>query len=451
MILKCIILIFLYSSSNGQLLETLGNSFLQTVNTITGEAISSVVRATSAGSMSSTRAVGRIGSFPTVRNHNNLVDTANFLPQFQAGLQNEDADLPIMALVKKYGYPIEEHLVTTEDGYILTLHRIKGNGSTLFLMHGLLGSSDDFVLAGPESSLAYFLANKGFDLWLGNARGNKHSRRHVSMTPSEGIFWDFSWHEIGYYDLPAMIDYTLDYTGEKTVKYIGHSQGTTAFFVMASERPEYNEKISLMIAMSPVAWMTHVKSPLAHFMAPSGPAIHAVSKAIGIYEFLPEDNFIKTLKTNICGVGAFADVICGNILFTLAGFDYAQLNVTNLPVIFGHIPSGSSVKQFAHYGQLVMSGDFRYYDNGPVRNIRKYGSEVPPSYRVDRITVPVCLFYSESDWLAQPEDVHTLYNKLPNVLDVYKVPYSKFNHIDFIWAKDIKRLIFRRLLFLINF
>lgn len=66
---------------------------------------------------------------------------------------------------------------------------------------------------------------------------------------------------MGCHDLPAMIDYTLKKTNQEKLIYIGHSQGTTGFFVMASERPEYQEKIKAMFALAPVAYMTHMKSP----------------------------------------------------------------------------------------------------------------------------------------------------------------------------------------------
>ena len=45
-----------------------------------------------------------------------------------------------------------------------------------------------------------------------------------------------------------MIDYALWESGQRTLDYIGHSQGTTAFFVMASERKEMNAKIRTMHA-----------------------------------------------------------------------------------------------------------------------------------------------------------------------------------------------------------
>lgn len=57
------------------------------------------------------------------------------------------------------------------------------------------------------------------------------------------------------------IDYILAKTGEKKLQYIGHSQGTTSFFVMASERPEYNDKIEIMHGLGPTAYLSQAESP----------------------------------------------------------------------------------------------------------------------------------------------------------------------------------------------
>jgi pimeloyl-ACP methyl ester carboxylesterase len=71
---------------------------------------------------------------------------------------------------------------------------------------------------------------------------------------------------MGTYDLPAEIDYILATTGQKKLYYIGHSMGTTMFFVMMSQRPEYNEKIYVMLAFAPVAFFTPSKNPVVHFV-----------------------------------------------------------------------------------------------------------------------------------------------------------------------------------------
>ncbi|KAL4718962.1 hypothetical protein ACJJTC_018949 [Scirpophaga incertulas] len=219
-----------------------------------------------------------------------------------------------------------------------------------------------------------------------------------------------------------MIDHVLDETGRITLKYIGHSQGTTSFFVMASDKPDYNSKISLMVALSPVAYMSHVKSPIVRLLAPTNRLLHGIFKLVGVHEFLPDNRLLRALKQLMCGASPTAEILCGNILFLIAGFGYDQMNVTNLPVIYGHIPSGAATKQFIHYAQSFISGEFRHYDYGAEDNLKKYGTDLPPDYKLSNVVAPVSLFYN-----------------------IHKVPYHPFNHLDFLWAKDFKNIVYYRL------
>ncbi len=91
-----------------------------------------------------------------------------------------------------------------------------------------------------------------------NARGTAPSRRHETLSTNRANFWDFSFHEKGVYDVPATIDYILQHTDHSDLLYIGHSMGTTAFFIMLSERPAYNVKVRAMSALAPVSFMTQV-------------------------------------------------------------------------------------------------------------------------------------------------------------------------------------------------
>lgn len=67
-------------------------------------------------------------------------------------------------MIKKAGYPAEAHVVVTKDGYLLTIHRIPApEGSTpVFLQHGLLGSSADWVVTGKGKSLGKLSKKKMF-------------------------------------------------------------------------------------------------------------------------------------------------------------------------------------------------------------------------------------------------------------------------------------------------
>lgn len=362
---------------------------------------------------------------------------------------NEDADLNVTQLIDKYKHTVNEHYVETDDGYILTMIRIKSRGPPVLLMHGLLMSADDWVTAGPNDGLAYLLALTGYDVWMGNARGNKHSKKHVSMSPDTEQFWNFSWDEIGRYDLPAMIDYVLSATSKEKLAYIGHSQGTTAFFVMCSEKPEYNEKITTMIALAPVAWMSHLKSPLVRMVAPFHYYEIALVKMFKMYEVLPKPIKQQFSREPLCEIGN--GIVCTTILFCLCGFDFEQFNKENIPVIFGHMPSGASINQIVHYLQNMMSHSFQKYDYGEAKNREVYGSRKPPKYAVEKITAPIALFFSDNDWLCDVEDIKILKRKLPNVIDFYQVPFKKFNHADYLWAMDSKRLVYGRILELLRF
>ncbi|EAT35487.1 AAEL012340-PA [Aedes aegypti] len=358
-------------------------------------------------------------------------------------VEDADARLTVPQLIQKYNYPVEVHHATTEDGYELELHRIPSlpGSPVVFLMHGLLCSSADWIIIGPNNALAYLLADQGYDVWMGNARGNRYSRRHTSLTPNMHAFWQFSWHEIGYYDLPAMVDYTLNQTNQSKLHYIGHSQGTTTFFVMASTRPEYNEKIRLMQAFAPVAFTEHVRSPLLKVMSRFQNSLTALFATFGVGEFLPNNAILHEVAQLFCSKDVDWN-LCLNVIFQIAGSDPDQVETQIVPILIGHTPAGAATKQVVHFAQGMRSHLFRRYDFGKIKNLAVYGTPQPAEYNVTDISAPIMMYYGLNDYLAEPKDVLRLSGMFRNLEGCKQMAIDSFNHLDFLMARDVRRLLY---------
>ncbi|GFQ89754.1 gastric triacylglycerol lipase [Trichonephila clavata] len=351
-------------------------------------------------------------------------------------------------LISSKGYPVAEHVVQTKDGFILALQRIPygrkaagdytGKKTAVFLQHGLLSAASDFVFNFPEQSLGFLLADSGYDVWLGNTRGNTYSRRHTKLKPDTDAFWDFSFDEMGAYDLPAMIDYVLNVTHQDQLAYIGHSQGTTAAFALLSESPEYNKKLKVFIALAPVASGTYITNVL-RYLAPISKDLELLAKYLGIRDFLPNNKFMKFLSEYLCK--DFEKVICENAMFLFFGRDYKEMNVSRIGVYGAHSPAGSSVRSIVHFGQMIET-DFAKFDFGKKENIARYGQAIPPKYNISAITTPVALISGLNDNLADPVDVAIVAKQLNSLVSNYIIPLRDFNHIDFVTAIHGKELIF---------
>ena len=70
--------------------------------------------------------------------------------------------------ILRAGYPLEEHSVTTADGYVLQMHRIPQRNArdVVFLQHGVLDTSLGWVVGGTGNSVALAAHDAGFDVWL---------------------------------------------------------------------------------------------------------------------------------------------------------------------------------------------------------------------------------------------------------------------------------------------
>ncbi|XP_023019284.2 lipase 3 isoform X1 [Leptinotarsa decemlineata] len=384
------------------------------------------------------------------------------LPQKSSATENRYTEMNIIEQVEKYGYPIEEHEVQTHDDYLLTVFRIPHgtnesflpNRTAVLINHGLFGSAENFVMLGPNKSLAYMLADNGYDVWLMNSRGTWHSRKHKTMNPDEDrTYWKFTWHEIGVFDIPAIIDYILDLTKHNAIHYVGHSQGATSLFVMGSEKRHYNKKIKLMIAMAPAAIFRNVKIPILKILATFYKTLQILADRINILEFPPpffSAEMIRHILGEICSLNTMLLNFCKFFIDVFNGDKEELLDLDSLPSLFTAIPAGCSTKQLWHFAQLIESGNFETFDWGEKENIKKYGTKTPSSYDFRKITFPVALIFGRNDMIVTKEDVKIVSRLLPNVIADYEVPDDRFGHLDFVMAKNVDVVLNRKVIKLLK-
>ena len=99
------------------------------------------------------------------------------------------------------------------------------NPPTVFLQHGVYSSAFDWMANYCFKAPGVVLAKAGYDVWMGNNRGNHYSEKHEYLDKEidASIFYSHSFEQLGKYDLPAQFDYVLNETGRKDLTYIGHS------------------------------------------------------------------------------------------------------------------------------------------------------------------------------------------------------------------------------------
>ncbi|KAF5911171.1 hypothetical protein HPG69_019536 [Diceros bicornis minor] len=346
---------------------------------------------------------------------------------------NPEANMNISQMISYWGYPHEMHEVITADGYILPLYRIphgKNDANRLvqkpvvYLQHGLLVTASNWILNPPDKSLGFLLADAGYDVWLGNSRGNRWSRKHLYLETNSKEFWAFSFDEMVKYDLPATIDFIVKNTGEKKIYYVGHSQGTLIAFAAFATNPQLAEKIKINFALAPAATLTYTT------------------------KFLPHTNMNKIIGQDVCN-HAVIGTICNNLLTLVSGYNPKNLNENRLDVYLTKIPAGTSVQNILHYSQVINKGTFQAYDWGnSFLNILHHNQPTPPLYHVEDMKVPTAIWSGGRDILADPIDVKNLEGKISNLIYHKKIP--SYNHLDFVLGLDVYDQIYTEIITMMN-
>ncbi|XP_061394498.1 lipase 3-like, partial [Musca vetustissima] len=363
------------------------------------------------------------------------------------------------------GYSSETHTIWTPDGYGLTIFRIKNataknidsqttksHAPVVLMMHGLTSSSDVWVIRNHSHNLALELIDRGYDVWLGNSRGNTYGSQHLNYTINDREFWRFSWHELGTIDLPTTIDYILNETQQTALHYIGHSQGTTIAMVLLSTQPEYNQKFKTTHMLAPISYMTSARSFSMKILSPFLGKYSRLNSIIGDREIFEPKILRYIMGFEWCRRKEANPRFCLFLSGEFFGGRSSYVKEFLYPELFNTHPSPASTHQAIHFLQLYVSGKFRRYDFGSQGNMERYNQSTPPDYDLSKIQTrfPFHLFYSDFDDYSAKTDVEKLSGILGDRCVKHFIDLKGFSHMDFPMAHNVDNVINRHIIRIIN-
>ncbi|EIW80839.1 triacylglycerol lipase [Coniophora puteana RWD-64-598 SS2] len=340
-------------------------------------------------------------------------------------------------------YEYEEHVVLTKDGYLLGLHRLpakrrqgRGTGTStgkpvVYLHHGLLMNSEVWVcLTEAERSLPFVLAEQGFDVWLGNNRGNKYSKKSIHHDPNSTQFWNYSIDDFAWHDIPDSIQYILDITRVPSLSYIGFSQGTAQALAALSIHPPLNEKVNVFIALAPAMNPAGLSQPIVDGLMKTSPTL--------MYLLFGRKAILSSAPSwqAILYPPIFTWVIDAS-LTTLFNWRSRNIAPEQKLAAYAHLYSFASVKSVVHWFQIMREAAFQMYDDDVSAFVSPHAPGAYRAYRPARfptknISTPVVLLYGDADSLV---DIDVMLKELPAHTIAKRL--RGYEHLDILWGQNV--------------
>ncbi|XP_050205020.1 triacylglycerol lipase 2-like [Mercurialis annua] len=350
------------------------------------------------------------------------------------------------SMVVSQGYLCQEHKVITDDGYVLSMQRLPADSSgspaykpPVLLQHGIMSDGSTWLFNDPDEALGFILADNGYDVWISNTRGTRHSQGHTSLCPKDPAYWNWSWDELAAHDLPAMFNYIHNQTAQK-IYFVGHSLGTLTMMAALSQ-----DKLLNMTGgagfLSPIAYLSHTTSSCCR--AASDLFLSEEFYWLGLHELIPGGVATTKLLKDIC---TKPEINCTDIMSAFTGPNCC-INSSRTNDFLDHEPQPTATKNAIHLSQMLRTGNIAMYDYGNIiENMEHYNQLTPPAYDLTMIPndIPLFLAFGEKDMLADLQDVHMLLEKL-KYHDLEKLVLLKiedYAHADFVFGENANEKVY---------
>ena len=201
---------------------------------------------------------------------------------------------------------------------------------------------------------------------------------------------------MGIYDLPAMIDFVLNFTNSEKLFNVGVSLGCSILMVLLSIRPEYNQKIIQTHLTGPAVFMGNSTN---QFLKQNGQALIKGFTRHKLLDLLPFIDIAKDFMQKNCNENIpLGLAACTALLYAGAGPNKykREVDIEALKKVPKMFTPFVSVRQANHLLQLMSTGKFQYYEFG-VENLKFYGQKNPPEYNLKNMKVPVHIYSGGQD------------------------------------------------------
>lgn len=342
-----------------------------------------------------------------------------------------DLDTYYKQYIRSFGYTFEENPVTTPDGYILSLWHLypkAPNGKVVFIQHGLTDTAWTFFQI-REKSLPFLLLEEGFDVWLGNIRGNIFSSKHVTKDPDDlnSGYTDYSIDDFVQYDVPTMIKYIKLQTGVEKISYIGHSQGTTIFFMLTMHNPTFIESsIDHFVALGTVPNIAHTHFSPIEIMD----KIADILRAVNIFNTFNLSNTQRKLVANFCKTGPG---VCKTAFDAATSIKpTGRMDYTNIYNYMYYYPGGVNKNNLLHWSEIHVMKKLVYFN--PNFNNEKTATPYDTN-NLKKWKVKALIARTDDDTFSSYEDVTEFYNTVEDKSYVQILDLIKYGHVDVLSAE----------------
>lgn len=292
------------------------------------------------------------------------------------------------------------------DGWEGPLLHYPGPGEPVLLVHGMSANHYNWDYR-PEVSLAWWLQQRGWDVWIPALRGDDGS------TPPDrkaGRNWTFDDHAL--LDLPAALDVVREHTGRQQVVWIGHSMGGMLLYAALSAYPE---RIRAGVAIASPGRFTDL-APLKKMLRGSG-------RLLGRHGRVTTAGFMRLMSPLGRAAPGLGKVAVRRNLDPGLVRGLSSHALSDLPR-----PMLQEVVSWLRAGTLTRA-------DGQTPWI------VPESP-----AVPVLLLAGSADWIAPAQDVVAVCGTLPDcesrILGPGQGMPHDYGHVDLVLGKDAASTVY---------